>query len=229
MRIGLLIGLAVALLASAAPAETFVVQSGQNVSPYAFTPDKNRGTLNSAYVFTADDNGVDHSFQFYIKWNLPPALLEPGVDVELALAWVYYGYDNPTEFGDFTNEIGELLCHEVLQPWGQFTLKWNNRPAIDNYFDATLEILNKGIYFCDVTELVRQWIADPSTNYGIALTSSRQRAMGFYTMNDATVSPNLKPSLMVRTVPEPAAAASLVTGCLLLMRLERRRMRRRNP
>jgi hypothetical protein len=222
-----LIALGIAFAAAAAPADTYLVQSGQDSSPYAFLPGLSRGFHSSAYAFTMDDDGTDHSFEYYVRWNLPPQLLEPGVQVEQALAWVYYGFDYVL-FGDFSNEVGELLCHEVLASWSESSLTWNNRPPIDNYFDANFDILNRGLYWCDVTDLVKQWIADPSTNHGIALTSSRQRVMGFYTFDDGTVSPNFKPSLMVKTVPEPAAAASLAAGCLLLVKLERRRARRRD-
>ena len=228
MRTAFLLGLCAALFAAAAPAETLLIQSGQDSSPYAFLPGLPRGFHSSAYAFTMDDDGSDHSFEYYIQWNLPPALFEEGVEVEQALAWVYYGFDYVL-FGDFSNEVGELLCHEVLGSWSESSLTWNTRPPIDNYFDATFDVLNRGLYWCDVTDLVKQWIADPSTNHGIALTSSLQRVMGFYTFDDGTVSPNFKPSLMVEvnTVPEPAAAAGLAAGCLLLVKLDRRRARRR--
>jgi hypothetical protein len=232
MRTAFLLGLCAALLATAASAESLLLQSGQDSAPYAFQPGLPRGFHPSGYAYTLSDETGDHSFEYFIQWNLPPVLFEPGVEVEQALAWVYYGFDNPTEFGDFTDEIGELRCHEVLQPWSQNTMTWQNKAAYDNYFDATFDILNYGMYWCNVTELVRQWIADPSTNHGIALTSTRQRVMGFYSFEHPIAGPNLKPSLLVEVtnVPEPGAAAGLVSGCLLLIRLERQRERqRRNP
>ena len=229
MRSAFALAFCATLLAAAAPAETLLIQSGQDSSPYAFQPALARGFHPSAYAFTADDDGDDHSFEYYIRWNLPPVLLEEGVEVEQALAWVYHGFSFvfPGE-EDLSDEIGELLCHEVLQPWSQNTLTWDNRPPIDNYFDAVFNILNFGMYWCDVTELVKQWIADPSTNHGIALTSTRRRVAGFYTFENVAAGPNLKPSLMVEVtnMPEPAAAASLAAGCLLLVSLERRRARR---
>ena len=41
-------------------------------------------------------------------------------------------------------------------------------------------------------------------NYGIALTSSLKRQLGFYTYESA-MSPNFRPSLLVETLPEPSA------------------------
>lgn len=216
-----------ALATGPSRAETFLIQSGQDSSPYAFTPNTRRGFLNTAYVFTAFDQGADHSFEYYIKFNLPQELLQPGVEIESAYAWVYHGYSY-TLFGDFSDAIGELLCHEVLEPWSESTLTWSNKPDIGAWFDRRTEILNEGLYWCDVTELVEGWIADPSTNHGIALTNGLQRVMGFYSFQDGSVPPNLKPSLVVETVPEPAAAASLFAGGALLARLDRRRARRRH-
>ena len=56
------------------------------------------------------------------------------------------------------------------------------------------------------------WLAHPDTNDGIALTSTKSRIIGFYTFDDTSVSPNFKPSLLVKTVPEPAAASGLAAG-----------------
>ena len=215
----------VALAASDARAETFLIQSGQDSSPYSFTPASRRGFLNTAYAFSIVDGTGDHTFEYYIRFNLPPELLQPGVQIDHAYAWVYHGYSF-TAFGDFSDEIGELLCHEVLGPWSESQLTWNNRPPIGPWFDRRVDILDEGLYWCDVTELVEGWLADPSTNYGIALTSGLSRVMGFYSFQDGTVGPNLKPSLLVETVPEPAATTSLVAGGLLLVALERRRARR---
>jgi hypothetical protein len=212
-------------LAATSTAETFLIQSGQDSSPYSFTPNTRRGFLNTAYAFTAFDQGANHSFEYYIQWNLPEALFEPGVEVVQAFAWVYHGYSY-TLFGDFSDEVGELNCHEVLEPWSESTLTWNNRPAIGTWFDRRTEILNLGLLWCDVTDVVAGWIANPGTNHGIALTNGTNRVMGFYSFQDGSVSPNFRPSLMVETVPEPAAVSGLFAGGALLALLDRRRARR---
>jgi hypothetical protein len=70
-----------------------------------------------------------------------------------AYAWVYYGYDY-TLFGDTTDEDGEILCRAVLAPWSQATLTWNNRPGVGEAIDGWEDVTEKGLYWCDVTELV---------------------------------------------------------------------------
>src|SRR5262249_42254465 len=142
--------------AAAASAETFLIQSGEDSSPYSFTANKARGILPSAYAFKNEADGTEHSFEYYIRFNLPPELLEPGVQIDYAYAWVYYGYDS-TAFGATSTELGETLCHAVLAPWSQLTLTWNNRPPIEPAFDGWEDVTEKGMYYCDVTDLVRRW------------------------------------------------------------------------
>lgn len=232
MRSRIVKRIAICLLAAAlwlAPtaigAETFLIQSGEDSSPYSFTPESPRGFKSTAYAFTNDEDGEDHSFEYYIRWNLPAQLFEPGVTVQQAYAWVYYGYDF-TERGDTTNEIGEVACRAVLAPWSQATLHWNNRPPVGEIFDGWERITEKGLYWCDVKELVEQWISGELPNAGIAITSSKPRVIGFYTFDSGFVSPNFRPSLMVETMPEPHTTAGLCTGAAVLFALTRRRARR---
>lgn len=212
------------LSASTARAETFLVQSGDDTSPYAFAPDLPRFDRNTAYAFTNfDELNRDHSFEYYIRFNLPPELLEPGVMVDYAYAWVYYGYDY-TVFEDTTGEVGQMLCHQVLAPWNQFLLDWNHRPPVGPAIDGWDGITEKGLYWCDITELVQGWISGQVPNNGIAITSDARRVIGFYTWDTGGVSPNFKPSLLVETLPEPRAG--LWAGAALLLALGRRRVRR---
>jgi hypothetical protein len=208
------------LLASASRAETFLIQSGEDSSPYAFTADTARGFRNTAYAFRNDLDGEDHSFEYYIRFDLPPELLEPGVQLDYAYAWVYYAYDY-TLFGDTTNEVGQILCNEVLAAWSQSSLTWNNRPPIGPAIDGWDDVTEKGLYWCDVTELVEGWISGQIPNRGIAITSGAPRVIGFHTWDTGNVSPNFKPSLLVETLPEPRAG--LWAAAALLLALARRR------
>jgi hypothetical protein len=217
---------ALLLCASASGAETFLIQSGEDSSPYAFTPGLARGFRNSAYAFTNSLDGQDHSFEYYIRFNLPPELLEPGVTVDYAYAWLYYGYDY-TLFEDTTDEVGQILCHQALAPWSQSSLTWNNRPPIGPVIDGWDDLTERGLYWCDITELVQGWVSGQIPNYGIAITSGELRVIGFYTWDDGSVGPNFKPSLLVETLPEPRAG--LWAGAALLFALAHRRARRALP
>ncbi|MEM7410325.1 MAG: DNRLRE domain-containing protein [Myxococcota bacterium] len=207
-----------------APADTYLIQSGEDSAPYAFLPDLARGFRNSAYAFTNTLGGSDHSFEYYIRYDLPPELTQPGTVVQYAYAWLYYGFDY-TLFGDTTAEVGEVQCHETLAPWSQATLTWNNRPPIGPVIDGWEDITALGLYFCDITALVQQWV-DGAPNHGIAVTSDELRVIGFWTFEDGTVSPNFKPSLLVETLPEPTMTAGLLCGGAAVLALRRVRARR---
>jgi hypothetical protein len=200
--------------------ETLLIQSGEDSSPYAFTPNTARGFRSTAYAFTNSQDGADHSFDYFIRFDLPAPLLEPGVQIESAYAWVYYGYDY-TVFGDTTNEIGEVSCRAVLAPWSQATLTWNNRPPVGAVFDGWENVTVKGMYWCDVKELLEDWISGALPNHGIAITSSMPRVMGYHTFDDGSVPSNFRPSLLVETLPEPRGGL-LASAALLLLLCSRR-------
>ena len=208
--------LILALLSLASPlhAAQYLIQEGEDSSPYAFLPDLPRGFHNTAYAFTNDLDGTDHSFEYYIRFDLPPAL-EPGTVVEQAWVWIYYGFDFVV-FGDSTGEVGEIECREVLESWSESSLTWNNRPLLGPVFDGWENVTERGMYWCEVTDLVQDWIDGAAPNDGIAITSDELRVIGFWTFDDGTMSPNFKPSLFVETLPEPSTAAGLLAGCGLL-------------
>ena len=207
-------------------AETFLIQSGEDSSPYAFTAEKGRGFLSTAYAFTNSLDGEDHSFEYFIRFDLPAELFEPGVQIESAYAWVYYGFDYIV-FEDTTDEFGEVACRAVLAPWSQATLTWNNRPPVGEIFDGWENVTEMGMYWCDVKELVEDWISGALPNAGIAITSSSRRVMGYHTFDAGSVSPNFRPSLLVETLPEPRGG--LLASAALLLALANRRARTRAP
>ncbi len=193
-----LLGLVLLGPAAVARGELFLIQSGQDCAPYAFAPGLKRGDYNSAYAFTNSLGGQDHSFEYYLRFDVPTDLLLPGEVVQEAYAWVYYGFDY-TIFGDTTDEVGEIRCHRVLEPWVESELTWNTRPALGPVFDEWTGIDRVGQYWCDVTDLVQAWATGFAPNHGIGITSRQLRVIGFWTFDDGTVGPNFKPSLVVRT------------------------------
>ncbi len=186
------------VLAPAARAELQLIQSGQDCSPYAFLPDLPRGAFNTAYAFTNGIGDEDHSFEYYIQFDLPEDLLEPEEELVQALLWVYYGYEYVL-FGDTTGENGEIQCHEVLEPWDEANLTWNQRPAIGPVFYALPNVSSLGLQWCDVTAQARAWLSGAAPNHGIAITSTQPRVIGYFTFDSTTVSPNFRPTLLLDT------------------------------
>jgi len=196
---------AVLLLApAAATAEIFVIQEGEDSSPYRFLPSLVRGNRDTSFAFTGvDQNGQPHDFRSFIRFDLGPEILGPDEQVIEAVAWVFYGFDF-TAFGDATALPGEVHCHEVLDPWNEGSLTWNNQPAFGPALDVHPDINGLGLVWCDVTELVQDWLTGAAPNYGVVLTNPTERLIGMYSL-EATefegveVHPNQRPSLVIET------------------------------
>ncbi|MEM7225834.1 MAG: DNRLRE domain-containing protein [Pseudomonadota bacterium] len=94
---------------------------------------------------------------------------------------------------------------------------------------ATAEIGDNGFYRWDITELVDQWILNPSTNNGLALSGlfgnvdiDGRNSYGIFHTAGATA--GLEPAFSVVTVSEPSTAAIFLMGLSALFL--RRRLQR---
>ncbi len=184
-----------------AVAEEILVQSGQDAAPYSFLPSLARGARETAYSFTGDDEiGLSHNFNSFIRFDLPPDLIPPGEEVVEAVAWVTYGFDF-TGFGEIEPIPGLIECRPVFDAWEERTLTWINQPAYGEPVDVQTGIESLRLIWCDVTELVRDWVTGALPNHGIVLTNPTERLIGMYSFESDDVHPNLRPSLAIRTAP----------------------------
>jgi hypothetical protein len=207
--------LAFALLPPAgARAESVLVQpgpEGEDNAPYAFIPSLIRNTNTTAYAFSSTVDGVKHDFQYFLEFDVAPF----GGTVQYAYAYFYYGFG----FDGFGNEspnpgAGEIHCHNVLAPWTENTLNWNNRPAVSPALYVFPNITGFGHFFCKMTATVQGWVDGSIANHGMALTSPSRRLVGMFTFEASptlTEVPNgltaadLKPSLLIRFVETSAS------------------------
>jgi hypothetical protein len=197
-----------ACLAAAAPpagAAVFLIQQGDDSSPYSFLPSLARGNRDTSYAFTgADEVGEAHNFLTYVRFDVPPGLLAPGESVVEAQAFFYYGFDFDA-FGSAAADAGEIECREVLAPWDEARLTWVNKPPLGPPFDVQTGIAGLGLLWCDVTELARGWATGARPNLGIALTNPTERLIGMYAFEAVGIHPNLRPSLVIETGPSDLA------------------------
>ena len=203
---------AVSLFGSGRPAHATIslIQpgpEGSDVSSYSFIPSLRRGNRETQYAFTdVDDAGASHVFETDLHFPLPPDLVPPGEEVSEAYVWIVYSFDF-TGFGEATTDPGTIECHEILEPWVEGDVNWLNRPAYGPAFDAQSGIAGLGLVWCDVTSLVDAWARGAKANLGIALTNPTPRLIGFYSFEATTVDANLRPSLVVETLPIGTADA----------------------
>lgn len=214
---------AILLLAASAQADTVVIPVAEDTAPYSFVPGLARGASPTLYAFHAfDESSTPHEFATYLWFDVTEAALPVGHVLTQATLVVTYAFDF-TGFGDTSGLPATLECREVLAPWSEATLTWQNRPAADVPFDTITGITGFGAQLCDATPVVLDWILRLAPNEGFALTSPTPRVMGLHA-REASVAASLKPLLILQTaVPEPASASALVAGAAALAIAARRR------
>lgn len=208
----LLLALSLVLLAgSPARADRIVTvrpgPEGEDVAPYGFFPALARGSYDTLYAFVATgDGGADHSMQTFLRFELPAGLLGPNERVVSAQLRVTYAFDFD-QYENVNDEPGDLRCHLVTTPWSEATLTWLNRPAFDPPFHVVDGITSFRTIGFDVTSQIQDFATGARPNYGFALTSTRERVLGFYSFERGGVDPNVKPYLVVRVGPSAIADA----------------------
>jgi hypothetical protein len=197
-----------AALAGAGPAraESVLIQpgpEGEDNSPYAFIPSLVRNTNTTAYAFSSTVDGTRHDFQYFLKFDVS----QFNGTVQYAYTYFYYGFG----FDGFGNEnpnpgVADIHCHNVLAPWTENTLNWNNRPPVSPALYVFPGINGFGHFFCKLTPLVQSWV-NGGTNNGMALTAPTRRLIGMFTweanptLQDVPTGltpADLKPSLLIR-------------------------------
>jgi len=181
------------------------------------------------------NHGPD-TFLYMVGDNLSPYATSPLVKFDLSL------FSGQTVQGDATfsihvsyaSEIGGdrfIDIHQVLTPWTQGSVTWNNfgaTPGIQFGTDTAAspldsELLAPGEYpvtleFTIPHSLVQSWIDSPENNHGILLHMIAGSDVNF----DSTELGGIQPSLTFTIVPEPSAALLALGSAALLMRRRRR-------
>lgn len=210
-----------------ARADTVLIQSGIDTAPYSFLPNLVRGNNAAIYAFqSVAEDGTHHDFETYVRFDVSSEDIPPGHGITSASLITTYAFDF-TGFGENSTEPGIVECREVLGPWSDTTLTWNNRPNASLPFDTITQIESFGALICDATAIVQGWLHGVVPNHGFALTSSTARVIGMHSF-EAEVSPSLQPTLLIQTeVPEPGLALGLASGLVLLATLSTRRDHRK--
>ena len=73
MKLLALTALLVTIINGPTFAETYLIQDGEDTSPYSFIPALPRHTSPTLYAYTAepDENNLSHNFEAYIRFTIP--------------------------------------------------------------------------------------------------------------------------------------------------------------
>lgn len=139
-------------------------------------------------------------------------------------------FENPTADLPVTTDL-----RQVTEDWNEQTVTWDNRPAVAATPEASVEQTGVGQWVTfDVTDLVKLWLTDPSSNYGVqisqrdvvdfAVPNARDRYVASLYASSAFADASLRPYIEVAPVPVPAAFGLLAMGVAGLgaLRLRRR-------
>ena len=174
------------------------LNEGDDTAPYCFQPTTPRGQHETLYSVTAVDGTGCHTFVDYMKFVLPANLLDPGetvleahLYVPYSFSYVYMGTPTPPPHPPITMRV-----HRVLAPWAEDTVTWNSKPGyVELPHDEITGITAPVTLDFDVTFLVRAWAHGTLPNYGFAITSPNDRAIGTYSW-EAELSPAQRPTLV---------------------------------
>ncbi|WP_300454565.1 DNRLRE domain-containing protein [Accumulibacter sp.] len=133
-------------------------------------------------------------------------------------------FDNPTTSNPVTTQL-----HRVTEAWNETTVTWETQPAVAGPFTSAVQDgVNRWVSF-DVTELVKDWLSDPTTNFGIELlqpdvvSSPSGRPIASLYASSASADTTRRPLLEISAVPEPSTTALLAGSLGLLGCFSRRR------
>ena len=175
------------------------------------------GSSNTTPLIGAQGESRAHDTRSLLRFDLTPLALSAGqvasAQLKLFALPGLRPFDNPTSAKPITTEL-----HRVTQAWGETTVTWETQPTVAGPFTSAVQDgVNQWVSF-DVTGLVKDWLSDPSMNFGVELlqpdivfADSGKPIASLYA-SSAAADASLRPFLEIAAVPEPATAALLALG-----------------
>jgi len=186
--------------------------------------------------FSLTPNGPlrEHGTRSLIKFDLSSVMLlasqVKSATINLFSLNALRAFENPTPALPATTDL-----RQVTEDWDEQTVTWDSRPAVAATPVASVVQTGVGQWVTfDVTDLVKLWLTDPSSNYGVqisqrnvvdfAVPGARDRYVASLYASSAIGDATQRPFIEVAPVPVPAAfglLAMAVTG-LGALRLRRK-------
>jgi hypothetical protein len=117
----------------------------------------------------------------------------------------------------------------VTENWSETGVTCETQPAVSGALSSVAQDgVNQWVSF-DVTALVRDWLADPASNFGVELRqpdiviAASGKPLASLYASSAWADAGLRPLLEISAIPEPSTAALLAGGLGLFGWVGRRR------
>ena len=91
---------------------------------------------------------------------------------------------------------GSVQVHEVLGPWSEGTITHDTRPPIGAPV-ISQTVSSAGLVEIDITSIVQNWAASPTTAYGIAITATNNDAHITFQTSEGANPPVVQVSILV--------------------------------
>jgi hypothetical protein len=186
--------------------------------------------------FSLTPNGPlrEHGTRSLIKFDLTSVMLMASqvksATINLFSLNALGAFNNPTVDLPVTTDL-----RQVTEDWNEQTVTWDTRPAVAATPDASVVQTGVGQWVTfDVTDLVKLWLTDPSSNYGVQISQrdvvdfevpgARDRYVASLYASSAFAEASQRPFIEVAPVPVPAAFGLLAMAVAGLgaLRLRRR-------
>lgn len=173
--------------------------NGMDAFIYTYEPDRNLGTHPSFMAAAWTAEGLPNTVRSLIKFDFSRIPVDARIDsVRLSL----YSY-NSISNGSHSTRSGSNLCllQKVVSEWDEELVTWNNQPQTTSQNQVVLSQTQNEVQHyidIDVTQLLKDMIKDPSTNYGFMLkleTEEYYRRMLFGSSDNND--PSLHPKLVI--------------------------------
>lgn len=186
--------------------------------------------------FSLTPNGPlrEHGTRSLIKFDLNSVMLMAGqvksATLNLFALNALSAFENPTPDLPVTTDL-----RQVTEDWNEQTVTWDSRP--DVAASPAASVVQTGVdqwVTFDITDLVKLWLADPSSNHGVqisqrdvvdfAVPNARDRYAASLYASSAFADASQRPFVEVAPVPVPAAFGLLAMAVAGLgaVRLRRR-------
>lgn len=225
-----------AALVSRASAATYTLGASQTGMGYSFLSGMAVGPMFPTMIAPANTGTSNHHMTAFLQYDLSGLAGVSSSDITTATARLYLMNNVDAGFGaNPTPEHSVSVDFRLVDSaWTGSTLTWGNQPG--GAYDPTTTVPvgaivgtisgidASGVWVeLDITQVVKNWLDDPSSNFGLRLNQTSEVRDGTSTAVFPAIAAqsnpdsSLRPQLVVTTVPEPTVPAfSLLAGAAFL-------------
>ncbi len=159
------------------------------------SPTTNRGDVAHMYGWAGTSGGSSHIWRVLFDFDLAALPADAVIDTATLYLYHYPGLNN-----DY-REANILHIEKITESWDEGTVTWNTEPSVSTVDRVTVPEITSAMedIVVDITALVQDRWANPSTTYGFRLkqaTETPYRGVRFCSSDHSDTS--LRPKLVIK-------------------------------